>query len=137
MRHDYTDREIKMINALLDNITKINSESEKIIEDIDETTIVQIGENSEEKLFLLNALLDDIVKDRRLQASSTSALNENAVNLTKSLKRILKDKELVYSISVPRIPGFELPCSNLFEAKKIANSLIFEANVLYNNQVIL
>ena len=62
MAQDYTDREIVMINALLKKMVKLNSLSEKVVEDIDETTIVQIGNNAEEKLFLLNVLLDDIIK---------------------------------------------------------------------------
>ncbi len=137
MAQDYTDREIVMINALLKKMVKLNSLSEKVVEDIDETTIVQIGNNAEEKLFLLNVLLDDIIKEKRLNADNISTLNENIVNLTKSLKRILKDKELVYTVHIPQIPGVEIPCSSLFEAKRVANSMIFRAKVLYNNQVVL
>lgn len=137
MRQDYTDREIQMLNTLLSNMLKINSFSGTIIKDIDETTIVQIGNNAEEKLFLLNVLLDDIIKEKRLNADNISTLNENIVNLTKSLKRILKDKELVYTVHIPQIPGVEIPCSSLFEAKRVANSMIFRAKVLYNNQVVL
>jgi len=68
MRQDYTDREIQMLNTLLSNMLKINSFSGTIIKDMDKNTIVQIGNNAEEKLFLLNALLDDIIKENHLQA---------------------------------------------------------------------
>ena len=136
MAQDYTDREIVMINALLKKMVKLNSLSEKVVEDIDETTIVQIGNNAEEKLFLLNVLLDDIIKEKRLNADNISTLNENIVNLTKSLKRTER-QELVYTVHIPQIPGVEIPCSSLFEAKRVANSMIFRAKVLYNNQVVL
>ncbi|HOA80614.1 MAG TPA: hypothetical protein PKK61_06070 [Defluviitaleaceae bacterium] len=137
MRQDYTDREIQMLNTLLSNMLKINSFSGTIIKDMDKNTIVQIGNNAEEKLFLLNALLDDIIKENHLQAVDTSTLNNNVINLIESLKRILKEKDLVYTVSVPQIPGVEIPCSSLFEAKRVAKNLKFKANVLYNNQVIL
>ncbi len=137
MRQDYTDREIQMLNALLSNMFKINSLSETIIKDMDKNTIVQIGNNAEEKLFLLNVLLDDIIKEKHLQAVDTSTLNDNVINLIESLKRILEEKEFVYTVNVPQIPGVEIPCSSLFEAKRVAKNLKFKANVLYNNQVIL
>jgi hypothetical protein len=116
---------------------KINSLSETIIKDMDKNTIVQIGNNAEEKLFLLNVLLDDIIKEKHLQAVDTSTLNDNVINLIESLKRILEEKEFVYTVNVPQIPGVEIPCSSLFEAKRVAKNLKFKANVLYNNQVIL
>lgn len=136
MRPEYTDREIEMINTLLHNMTKVNSMPNRISEDIEETTIVQIGNNAEEKLFLLNALLDEMIEESEL-LPNTSAVSENVTNLTRSLKRILKDKEFVFSIKVPRLPGVEIPCSTLFEAKRVASKLIYEADVIYNNQVIL
>jgi len=139
MRVDYTEKELKMINTLLDNMTKINSLESRTIKDMDKTTIVEIGSNAEEKLFLLNVLLDDIIKEEGLQTANTSTLNlnENASSLVETLNRILLEKELVYTVNIPSIPGVKIPCSNLFEAKRVAKELKFDANVLYNDQVVI
>ncbi len=137
MKSDYTAKELKLINSLLTKINSINSLKKRIINNIDETTIIQIGNNAEEKLFLLNVLLEDIIKEENLKPVNASVLNENVIDLIESLNRILQEKELVYSVNIMDFPGIKLPCSSLSEAKRVARQLNVNASIYFKDQVVL
>lgn len=140
IKRDYKKREIKLINRLLKNLFLINTLPTKVFpKKLPENSIIQVGNNVEEKLFLLNFIVEEVInrhelyKERKLDKAF---FNENVIELIDSLKYILQDIEPVYVIKVLEVPGVEIPCSNIFEAKEIANDLSFDTQIIYKDQVV-
>lgn len=138
MKTDYKPRDILLLNRLLQNIYLVNMLPETVLtRNFLEDSIIQLGNNIEEKLFLLNAIIEEVISKYKItQVRKDSVFNENAIVLIGFLKDLLREIEPVYIIKVMEIPGVEIPCSTLFEAKSIAQQISFPSSVLYNDQVI-
>lgn len=139
MKLDYKDRELELLNTLLNNMTKLNSLDEKAIpDDIETNSMVQLGTTVEEKLFIINSLVESSIIDKKTEVlQNKTVLNDNVLILVKTLKNILfNEVESIYIIAIIDFPGMEIPCSNLFEAKKIANLINYDTNVIYKDQII-
>lgn len=131
MKGNYTPRMIGFINNILENTFFINKLEVPVFnENIENSTIVEIGTNAEEKLFLLNAIVKETVEEYRLDEKKPS-FNTNSTNILRSVSRILQNEiEPGYYVEVEDIPEFVLPCTSLSEAEKLAGSLSFKSKVL-------
>lgn len=138
MAIDYTERAIKLLEGILKDLFLVNSLEENILDfDIAENSIVQLGNNLEEKLFLLKAVIEEAVQSRGLSGQECrKAFNQNAMSVANAVKKILQDIPPVYVVKFSDIPGVEIPCSNLIEARKIAKIFPFDGHVIYKDQII-
>ena len=138
MQGSYKSREIELFNSVISHLPSLNVlETPVITDNLDQSSIIEVGTTMEDKLFLLNWILDDIVAQHQPESGELSEeLNSNAVSLINLIRKMLPDIEATYTVKIETVPGLSLPCSTIYEAKQLANSIAGEAHVLYQDQII-
>lgn len=138
MQGSYKSREIELFNSVISHLPSLNVlETPVITDNLDQSSIIEVGTTMEDKLFLLNWILEDIVAQHQPESGELSEeLNCNAVSLINLIRKMLPDIEATYTVKIETVPELSLPCSTIYEAKQLANSIAGEAHVLYQDQII-
>jgi hypothetical protein len=134
---DYSVRGRRLLGNLFKEMADVGKSNHFTLEPhLEEDTLVAVGSTFEEKVFLLTCHLQ-YKRSEPGGAVDPAGAEQNIVRIIESLHRLLSEIPGVYQIRMLDIPGLEIPCRNLFEAKELADTWKeYSAQVFYSDQLI-